>query len=381
MPKYTKSKGEDRPYRRKHKHISNHKHLTHVVAHIPQHIWTRMRKQAVHEKGKKHRKKVKPSSFQTLANTKYPAQFNRLLVQEHAEHEDHTSETHKGGGLGDAWNAVTSTLWDQFSSLPGGQAIHDAISGPNYGEKLQESDQWNADVLVEAYKDKGDRATSIHGWIRVPKFDSKYTAVYWEPSTNQVHVGIAGSKSFKDWAYHDVGILATQHPGKQQTDAIRQELMDIAQGFPNSEISLSSHSLSGAFVTDSFNEATQDQMKILDNYDHLLYFNPGSSPFASDASIAERLQDPRIQLYLNKSDIINQGYVQAKPDDTYTVYGESTVNPVTAHGYSQWTSGNSEYDKPIDWGVDYFTGEVPVSTTDVAEFQQDTPETQAAGLS
>lgn len=355
MPKYTKSKGEDRPYRRKYKSLSNYKHLTHVVAHIPNSIWSRMRKQAVVEKGKKHRKKVLPSSFQTLANTKYPAEFNRRLAEENERHEDHTQEFHKGGGLGTAFNAVTDQLWNEFAALPGGSIIHDLVSSPNHGEKLTQGDQENADVLTESYKQVEDRAVSIHGWIRVPRFDTDYVTVYWEPASNTVHVGVRGSRSFTDWTYHDVGILSAQHPGQEQTDEIRNELVAISKEYPDSEIYLNSHSLSGAFVTDSFNDASEEQTKALDNYDHLLYFNPGSSPIASDDSIEKRLQDDRVKLFLNKSDIINQGYVQAKHDDVYTVYGEPSINPMTAHGYKQWTSSDPEYSEMVNWGTDYFT--------------------------
>ena len=146
-----------------------------------------------------------------------------------------------------------------------------------------------------------------------------------------------------------------QHPGEDQTNEIRKELVQISKEFPNAEMYLMSHSLSGAFVTDSFNGASAEEQKYLDNYDHLLYFNPGSSPIADDSSIKERLEDPRVKLFLNRSDIINQGYVQAKDDNVYTVYGEPTINPVAAHGYKQWTSGDPEYSQPVSWGEDFFT--------------------------
>ena len=149
-----------------------------------------------------------------------------------------------------------------------------------------------------------------------------------------------------------MGILTEQHPGEDQTNEIRKELVQISKEFPNA---LMSHSLSGAFVTDSFNGASAEEQKYLDNYDHLLYFNPGSSPIADDSSIKERLEDPRVKLFLNRSDIINQGYVQAKDDNVYTVYGEPTINPVAAHGYKQWTSGDPEYSQAVSWGEDFFT--------------------------
>ena len=150
--------------------------------------------------------------------------------------------------------------------------------------------------------------------------------------------------------------MTEQHPGEEQTDIIRDELVNIASEYPGAEMTLVSHSLSGAFVTDSFNGATEPQSKLLDNYDHLLYFNPGSSPLASDESIQTMLEDSRVKLFLNKSDIINQGYIQAKGDkDVYTVWGEPTVNPMSAHGYAQWGSDDAEYGKEVTWGQDYFT--------------------------
>ena len=361
MPKYSKSRGDDRPFRRRHKNITSYKHLTHMVHHIPQNIWEEMRRAADTRRtqqikgGTKHKKKVLPSSLEALANTKYPAEFNRYLADENARHLDHSLEFHKGGGLGTAVNAITDQMWNAFSALPGGSQIHDLVSSPSYGEKLTKRDQDNADVLTEAYKPVHKRAPSIHGWVRVPRFDTEYVTVYWEPSSGAVHVGVRGSQSFTDWTYHDVGILTDQHPGEDQTNEIRKELVQISKEFPNAEMYLMSHSLSGAFVTDSFNGASAEEQKYLDNYDHLLYFNPGSSPIADDSSIKERLEDPRVKLFLNRSDIINQGYVQAKDDNVYTVYGEPTINPVAAHGYKQWTSGDPEYSQAVSWGEDFFT--------------------------
>ena len=131
MPKYAKGRGEERPYKRRHKTISNTKHLTHIVAHIPNNVWDTMRKQALKSKGKKHRKKVLPSAFQTLADTKHPTLFNRKLLEEHQKHEDHSLDFHKGGGLTTAVNAVTDQLWNAFSAVPGGEVIHSMVASPS----------------------------------------------------------------------------------------------------------------------------------------------------------------------------------------------------------------------------------------------------------
>ena len=126
-------------------------------------------------------------------------------------------------------------------------------------------------------------------------------------------------------------------------------------------------------------DASPAETKLLDNIDELLFINPGSSPLADESSIQDIMKDPRAHFYLNKSDIISQVWNQNLTSDMDFVYGESVLNPLTAHQYRQFTSGNSEYGKPVDWGMPTLSTTKPVGES--AQMSLDTPQTQDAGLS
>ena len=101
---------------------------------------------------------------------------------------------------------------------------------------------------------------------------------------------------------------------------------------------------SGAFVERVINRIKPN------NIDEMLFINPGSSPFAEQESIREIMSDPRSIFFLNDSDMISQVYNQNLTTDSKFVKGPPTFNPLTAHQYRQFTSGDSEYDKQVDWG-------------------------------
>lgn len=373
MPRYRKSeKKPDRPFKRRYKTLK-HKALTHVLANIPQHIWEDVQKQAKTHKG---RTKILPSSLQTIQDTKTPRQFNAKLAREEALHDDHTQEFHKGGGLGTAINSVFSSMWDLFTSTSGGAAVGQLFTNPEYGEEVTDLDRMNADVVQQAYnQDFSSRAHTMHGWVRVPKFDSPYVAVYFNPATNDVYCGVRGSISAEDWLVHDMGIVINQHPGEDLVNDVRQELVEIVKEFPDATLTLNSHSLGGALTTDVFLGANAEDKTFLDDYDQLNYFNAGSSPMANLKPIQEMLTDGRVKLFINKSDLVSQTYNQERHDDTRVSFAEASWNPLVSHGMSQWSSDDQNFDTPVDWGPD------PQPSVETAEFQQDTSETQAANLS
>ena len=360
MPRYRAvEQTDDRPFKRRYKEIKKHSKLTHVIGNVSQPFWEHMRKTAKENVGTKRRKKILPSSFNTIASTQFPRQFNAKLAWEEELHNDHTKEFHKGGGLQDAANSVLSMLWNNISSLPGGEKVASLFGSPESGEPLIALDKYNADMIQEAYKQDFDsRAATIHGWIRIPRFDSPYLAVYWNPDKDSVYASVRGSISAEDWLYHDVGIVLTQHPGKGLVDEVRQELIDVVKEFPDSDLTLNSHSLGGAVVTDAFMNASTSDKQLLDNFDHLNYYNAGSSPIADLKPIKAMLEDnANIKLFINKSDMISQAYNQARPEDTPVTFAEASWNPASAHGLDQWASTPyfKDYDLPVKWGDDFYT--------------------------
>ena len=296
MPRYKKSESTkpDRPFKRRYKTLK-HKQLTHVLANIPNSFWKEFQEAA---KTHTSKKKLLPSSLKTIVETKTPQQFNAKLAREQMLHDDPTAESHMGGGLSEAANSVFSAMW---SHMP--DAIQNTFSKPEYGEELTRLDTWNADSMQQAYnQDIDSRLNTLHGWVRLPKFDSPYVACYWNPADDSIHANVRGSISAEDWLYHDMGIVLANHPGVNLVDQIRAELVEIAKEFPDSDLTLNSHSLGGALVTDSFLGASSGDKQFLDNYDTLNYFNAGSSPIANLDPIKKMLEDSRVKLFINKSD-------------------------------------------------------------------------------
>ena len=152
-----------------------------------------------------------------------------------------------------------------------------------------------------------------------------------------------------------MGIVLANHPGVNLVDQVRTELVEIAKEFPDSNLTLNSHSLGGAIVTDSFLGASSDDKQFLDNYDTLNYFNAGSSPIANLDPIKKMLEDSRVKLFINKSDMISQTYNQVRPDSVPVTFAEASWNPASAHGMQQWATDDKEEFKPVNWGEDFYT--------------------------
>ena len=347
MPRYKQkqSSGDKHPFRRKYRAL-NHRQLTHFLKNAPDGFWEELQKESATHRTLKHRSKLLRSSFDTIENTSTPSQFNAKLTAEDMQHADREDNFHKGGGLSETVNSLLSAMWDHMPD-----SVASLIKTPEYGEDVSQLERWNADVVQQAYEqDMQKRAESIHGWVRLPSFDSPYVAAYWDPSKNEVSVGVRGSVTANDWLLHDAGIAIDNHPGQTLVDQVRTELVDIATEFPDAKLTLNSHSLGGAIVTDSILGASETDKALLDHYSQLNYFNAGSSPLANLDPIKEIVKDSRVKLFVNRSDLVNQAYNQERLPDTRVSFGEAKWNPMKAHGMAQWSSDNIEADKPVDWG-------------------------------
>jgi hypothetical protein len=67
------------------------------------------------------------------------------------------------------------------------------------------------------------------------------------------------------------------------------------------------------------------------------------------------LEDGRVKLFINKSDMISQAYNQVRPDSVPVTFAEAKWNPASAHGMQQWATDDKEPNKPVDWGEDFYT--------------------------
>ena len=360
MVRYTRNKGS-RPYRRKFPGFKDTAHMTAVMASLSKEQFDVLKRYAKHYLGdhlegvpKHHSTKVKPSSYQTIVDTEFPKSLNSHLIKEDASHNDHSSESHMGGGIGSAIKAIWNTTWNDIKATsfagPAATWVENKIFNKFEPQELTKSNQENTAVLIESYQDMDERAAKIHGWVRLPKYDSSYASVYYDPKSQSVHIGIRGSETAHDWLHHNTQIITGQSGGVELVDIIRDYLIEISKDFPNHNLEVISHSLSGALLKDVIVNASDEEKTFLDNIDEMLFINPGSSPFAEQESIREIMSDPRSIFFLNDSDMISQVYNQNLTTDSKFVKGPPTFNPLTAHQYRQFTSGDSEYDKQVDWG-------------------------------
>ena len=120
MPRYTKD-GGDYGYRKRYKK-QNHGSIAQVLSNLSRREFRIMQEIAKHGMGlytpyrellSAHPKtKVRPSSFEQYASAKNQEELAESMFREKREHDDHTSETHYGGGLADAHNAIGSWAFD-----------------------------------------------------------------------------------------------------------------------------------------------------------------------------------------------------------------------------------------------------------------------------
>ena len=120
MPRYTQSGGE-KGYRKKYK-TASHDDASTILKNLTPVQFRQLQEIAKHGLGmhtmfrellSEHpKKKVKPSSFAQFANAQSPEEVVHGMHIEKEGHSDHTSETHMGGGLREAYNAVGSWAFD-----------------------------------------------------------------------------------------------------------------------------------------------------------------------------------------------------------------------------------------------------------------------------
>ena len=73
---------------------------------------------------------------------------------------------------------------------------------------------------------KVNETMKLHnGWTLLPQYEGEYTSVYKEPQTGALHVAVRGSKTAKDWQYHDALIAGRNRPGEEETENIQDFLV------------------------------------------------------------------------------------------------------------------------------------------------------------
>ena len=309
---------------------------------------------------KHHNKKIKPSTWDFLANARSPHEVGMALVAELREDTSiHTQNLTWVVDLLDGLSAATKYYYHYMIDPPY-DWVKDKMGYSDIKNKLTTMDQWNADTIGESYKDEGQRDSHLHnGWDLLPQYEGEYTSVYKEPQTGALHVAVRGSKTAKDWQYHDALIAGRNRPGDEETENIQDFLVQVAKDNPDVDLTVNSHSLSGAFIQNAFITADPTEDAWLDHYDRINMYNPGANAFAPMEDIREFVGDDRVHLFLNQTDPISAAYAQAIDDDSKdrVIWGNGTYYPVAAHGYAQW-QGNQDHD------VDELGENIPNPTPD-----------------
>ena len=345
MPQYFRQSNGQNAFRKRFKPLShdsaysflfrlNHPEFTQIET-VAKHF---AGKKTVHadELPKYPRKKIKPSSFKAIVNAKTPHQLAQKIRQEEINHTDPDSESHLGGGILDGFNVATNWAYNTLTQ-PAVNWMHNKLGIQDTRQRISQDQSFDANTLEQAYQNPNKRAKTINGWNIVPEFNTDYTVVYQNPATTDIHVAVRGSKSIKDWGFHDVGVAIENRPGTDQTEQIQNQLVKIAERFPDNDLTVNTHSLSGSFIMNAFRDATAEETNWLDHYEEINLFNPGSSPLIHTDDIARFIQDPRVHLFLNKTDLISATYGQMMPDDyDRVVWGQETINPLEALTYRQW---------------------------------------------
>ena len=125
MPQYRKN-GAIKPLKTRFRPLS-HKKAAYVHTHLSENEFRTLQELAIHGLGyttdfSEHlpahgKKKVKPSSYKIYAGASNPLEIVKLLAREKAAHDNHSSETHVGGGLLDAFNTVGNLAYNLMGNV------------------------------------------------------------------------------------------------------------------------------------------------------------------------------------------------------------------------------------------------------------------------
>ena len=314
-------------------------------------------------------RKLKRSALTRIVHTQKPRDLVQHVVREVESHKDPSQNSQLGGGVAEAFSTVTHELLH----LTGADVLFDKIFGIKNPNKLVPLEAQFAAYLVDQTYQKIDQRKdeTLDRFTRLEKYDTSHCSVWRNEETGQLTLTVRGTKLSMSDIGDDVKILF----GKTNVESpeVEQVMTQLETDFPNERYDVASHSLGCSFV---FSELEHS-----DHWNKLYLFNPGSSPF-QDTDVLERYANlPNATYFYNSGDVVSDGIRQQASKETLQdniYFGDYRWSPFAAHSLTQWvppTFGESD-DLPKQKTYD----DEP-SSFDTTEFQQDTQETRAAGLS
>ena len=277
--------------------------------------------------------KIKPSSLRQIRDN---SAFACILphLTEHLEHNDPSSETHKGGGIQHA----IETILQIVGGLLGGKVVNQFFSGVKEHGDLTQHEINLAKLIQGTYQDK--RPENIGNFTRIDDYDTNYGSV-WKDSSGKYVLTVRGTRlKFKD-------ILKDIKIAWGSTSVKDDELTDMFRHFkhdhPGVGLEIASHSLGSILTSNSLKEVQ------FENKPTVHFFNPSSSPFQKESAIREVIENKNYnsQFYLNTSDIVSNYFGQNMTQEeihSKVKYGKFSRSPLASHGLQQWVSSSAVED-------------------------------------
>ena len=276
----------------------------------------------------KPKKKLLPSAIETVATVDSPNTLAALMHQEKIAHDTTNLEYHMGGGIYETAGSVFSTLWGLC-----GKPVYESWFGHHEGhqkQKITALGKQYAKAVSESYKVQDER-DNVGDWELQPDQGTDRFAVFKDG--NRVHVALRGTKASVSDMFKDGQII--WHNRVDDTKAIRDKLVEIAQTYPDAELDVSGHSLGGNQLVNALEGDDNAELK---RYDRINLYNPGTQPFGYLDKHKLAVEDDRVHLYLNTGDVLSNTFTYLIDSDRDNVtYSSPSHSPLHNHGLSQWS--------------------------------------------
>ena len=278
--------------------------------------------------------KLLPSSLREIRDVENKNTLAALLHVENAAHKDPSKEYHRGGGLLETSNSILSTLYNLIGFGPEFSSLFETLGWTPPKNRETPLDRYYAKIVQESYRPVADREASIGGgpnmWVRLPRFDNTKFSTWLDREEKRVHVALKGTSTKAD-IWSDLSVLATNRSGHEKE--IRDYLRDVTRAYGlNYTFDVSAHSLGATELVNVF----QEDDHLLNKYETINIFNPGTTPTHNLDAAKEAVKDDRFHIFLNSGDILSNAYVSLINADSHVAWSDATHSPSYNHGINQW---------------------------------------------
>jgi len=281
--------------------------------------------------------------------------------------KDFNENDAKGGGIGSALGAIGQVT----SNLLGVQPLMENVFGVQKPKPLTLDQEFAAYLVEQSYKDIDERPdTVLKRFERLAAYDTDHVSVWRNTKTDELTVAVRGTELSWSDILSDINLLlGSTNVASKELDKVLDQL---ESDYPQQKYDIAAHSLGTAFVENERQEHSR-------NWDEVFMFNPASSPAQNDQFEKLYANNEQYSYFVNHGDLVSANLIQFMTPETLqnnVQFGSYVWSPVGAHSLTNWyPEGFAMQD-----GTATQTPDKPPSG-DTAELQQDTPETQAAGLS